>query len=231
MSVRPTGPVPARIMIVGEAPGEMEVSRGEPFVGASGMELGKMLQEAGILRSACFLTNVCRIRPPANDIGAFVAQRKADITPQHGILRDKYCLPPVFEGLELLKREIEMVKPNVIIALGNLAAWALTGQWGVMSWRGSTLQCDLDLALDYKPKVVISHHPAMVLRQWSWRQIVVNDLRRAAAHSKFREFTRPDYRFVVRPDFQTVVSHLDQIKQILDAERARKENHPGITSA
>ena len=58
MQIRPTGPCPAKIMLVGEAPGEREVAEGQPFVGFSGQELSKMLQEAGIMRSECFITNV-----------------------------------------------------------------------------------------------------------------------------------------------------------------------------
>jgi len=134
-------------MIVGEAPGEREVAEGQPFVGFSGQELSKMLQE-GIMRSECFITNVVRIRPPGNDINAFIAQRKSDISAQHIMMRDKFVLPAVRDGFELLKREIEMCQPNVIIAFGNVALWALTGQWGITSWRGSVMECDLELALD-----------------------------------------------------------------------------------
>ena len=135
MQIRPTGPCPAKIMIVGEAPGEREVAEGQPFVGFSGQEMSKMLQEAGIMRSECFITNVVRVRPPGNDINAFIAQRKSDISAQHIMLRDKFVLPAVRDGFELLKREIEMCQPNVIIAFGNVALWALTGQWGITSWR------------------------------------------------------------------------------------------------
>ena len=140
MDIRPSGPCPATIMLVGEAPGEQEVAQGAPFVGASGQELSRMLQEAGIMRSACFITNVVRIRPPGNDINAFIAQRKSDITGQHLMLRDKFVLPAVRDGFELLKREIEMCRPNVITAFGNVSLWALTGQWGITSWRGSVME-------------------------------------------------------------------------------------------
>lgn len=213
MQIRPTGPCPAKIMIVGEAPGEREVDEGQPFVGSSGQEMSKMLQEAGIMRSECFITNVVRIRPPGNDINAFIAQRKSDISAQHIMMRDKFVLPAVRDGFELLKREIEMCQPNVIIAFGNVALWALTGQWGVTSWRGSVMECDLELALDYKPKVVPTYHPASILRQWSWRQIAIHDLRRAASQSKFREVIRPDYKFVIRPDYSTVLTILHQLYQ------------------
>ena len=213
MQIRPTGPCPAKIMIVGEAPGEREVAEGQPFVGFSGQEMSKMLQEAGIMRSECFITNVVRVRPPSNDINAFIAQRKSDISAQHIMLRDKFVLPAVRDGFELLKREIEMCQPNVIIAFGNVALWALTGQWGITSWRGSVMECDLEMALDYKPKVVPAYHPASILRQWSWRQIAIHDLRRAASQSKFRELYRPNYNHVIRPDYSTAVTVLHQLYQ------------------
>ena len=63
MQIRPTGPAPAKVMIVGEAPGDQEVRESAPFVGASGQELSRMLMEAGIHRSQCFVTNVIRIKP------------------------------------------------------------------------------------------------------------------------------------------------------------------------
>jgi len=217
MQVRPTGPAPAKIMIVGEAPGEREVHEGIPFVGYAGQELSKMLAEAGINRNECFLTNVCRVRPPGNDIGAFVALRKSDITPQHGIIRDKYVMPAVWEGIEALTREIEMVRPNVIIAFGNLASWALTGNWGIMSWRGSVLECDLKTSLDYKPKVVPAYHPAAVMRQWSWRQIVVHDLRRAKTQAGFPGIIRPDYQFITRPTFEQAEYYLHQLLSLVEA--------------
>lgn len=211
--VQPTGPSPARIMIVGEAPGEQDVRANAPFSGFSGTELTKMLAEAGIQRGGCFVTNVVRIPAPGGNIESFIAMRKGDVTDQHGIFRDKHCLPPVFEGTQLLKREIELCRPHVIIALGNVAMWALTGKWGIMSWRGSVLQTDLDLALDYKPKVIPTYSPAMVQRQWSWRPIVVMDMQRVAREAKTREYVKPAYRFTVRPDFQIALTVLDQLYQ------------------
>jgi len=213
MQIRPTGPCPARIMIVGEAPGEQEVQKGEPFVGSSGMELNNMLKEAGIMRSECFITNVIRIRPPANNLDNFIAKNKKAITGQHLLIRDKFVLPCVRDGLEMLKREIEMCRPNIIIALGNVSLWALTGEWGITSWRGSVMQCDLPLSLDYQPKVLPTYHPAAILRQWSWRQIAVLDLRRVKSQSIFPEVIRPDYKFVIRPDYDTVMIVLNQLYQ------------------
>lgn len=208
MQIRPTGPAPAKIMIVGEAPGYQEVRESAPFVGASGQELSRMLMEAGIHRSQCFVTNVIRIKPPGGDITAFIAEKKKQVTPQHALIRDKYCLPPVWEGISLLEREIEMVRPNLIIALVNVAMWALTGKWGVTSWRGSLLECDLKLALDYPVKVIPTYSPTTIMRQWSWRQILVHDLRRCKTQAESNVITRPDYQFIIRPDYPTALNYL-----------------------
>lgn len=211
MTIRPAGPCPARIMLVGEFPGESEVAKGEPFVGYAGMELSKMLQEAGIMRSECFITLACRVRPPGNDLETFIATKKSAITQQHGIWRDKFVMPAIRDGAELLKREIEMCQPTVIIAFGNLAMWMLTGQWGITSWRGSIMQTDLPLALGYKPKVIPTYSPSAVMRQWSWRQIMIHDLRRAKGEAVKRELYTPNYNFVIRPDYSTVLTILSQL--------------------
>lgn len=215
MDVNPTGPVPARIMIVGECPGEQEVLKGMPFVGSAGQELSRMLQEAGIVRSQCFITNVIRTRPPGNDPTIHIAMKKSEITDKHTLLHDKFILPPLRDGIELLKREIELVQPNVIIALGNVAMWALTGKWGVTSWRGSTMECLFKF--QKSPAVIPTYHPSLIMRQWSWRQVMVHDLRRAAKQSLLDRITPMDYSFVTRPDYPTVLTILSQLHSQLTA--------------
>ncbi len=208
--VMPSGPLPARIMIVGEAPGSEEERIGSPFVGASGNELTRMLSEAGILRSECFITNVIRIRPPNNDLGTFIAFKKKDITPHHIRLRDKMVLRCVAEGYDLLLKEIGMCDPHVIIALGNCALWALTGRWGITEWRGSTMGSDVAIRGDgTRYKVVAAYHPAAVLRQWAWRPTLVHDLRRAKRESSQRPLNAPQYAFAIRPSYGDVLSFLE----------------------
>src|SRR5690606_8349775 len=104
-----------RIMVVGEAWGESEERAQEPFVGVSGAELNRMLQEAGILRTECYVTNLVNARPPGNDLSAWIPTRKKEITSKHILLRDKMVLPHVKEGYDRLLREIAMVQPTVII--------------------------------------------------------------------------------------------------------------------
>ena len=203
--VRPSGPIPAQVMIVGEAPGFEEEARGEPFVGASGHELTKMLHEAGISRSECFITNVCRERPPANDITHFIAKAKKDRTSDHIQLRDKWVKRPVVDGYNLLLQEISLVKPGLIITLGNTPLWALTGIWGITKWRGSMLRADSSGI-----RLIPTYHPAAVLRQWDWRAIAVHDLRRAAKY-RFADYPVPPWNFLVRPSYGDTLRTLDNL--------------------
>ena len=197
------GPVPARVMIVGEAYGAEEELRGEPFLGASGQELNRMLTEAGLARAQCFTTNVVNARPPKNDLSAWIAGTKKEITPAHIPVRDKWVLPIVDAGIHSLEREIALVKPNIIIALGNTALWALTGEWGIMKWRGSILFHSSGT------KVIPTYHPAAVLRQWEWRAIAVNDLRRAERHSHEWEDHPPEKFYEIAPSYDTAYQRLD----------------------
>src|SRR4051812_43991317 len=98
-------------MIVGEAPGATEDQSGVPFSGPSGQLLFEMLAEAGVKRSEVYVTNVVKYKPPFNDL-----RRLTDTG--HSI----------DEGLPQLWDEIYAIKPNCILALGNLALHALTGK-------------------------------------------------------------------------------------------------------
>lgn len=202
MRVKGDGPIPSRIMLVGEAPGENEEREGRPFVGASGMELNRMLHEVDIMRSECYCTNVCKVRPPNNQISAFVARTKKEITPAHTLMRDRYVTKEVTEGYVELLTEIEMVQPNIIVTFGNLSMWALTGNWAILKWRGSLLESQ-------GRKLIPTIHPASILREWSNRAIVLNDLRRVKRHMVSKTYDNiPTWNFIIRPSFETTLKTL-----------------------
>lgn len=215
--VPPSGPIPAKIMIVGEAPGAEEEIKGQPFVGMSGKELDRMLGEAGISRGECFVTNLCRERPPNNDINFFIAKAKNAVTPQHHPLHDKMVLPPILEGYQLLLKEIEMVQPVVIVTLGNVPLWALTRNWGITRWRGSILP----YSTKWPCAVVPTFHPAAVLRQWDWRSIAVNDFRRVARIRDKGIPSTPNWQFITKPTFTTVFAVLNSLLDMADSQKLR----------
>lgn len=200
-------------MIVGEAPGVDEERAGRPFVGVSGMELDRMLHEAGLLRSECFVTNVCRVRPFQNDIDHFVSRKRAAPAADWTNVNGVWLHPHAAAGFAALRKEIELCQPTVIVALGNLSLWALTSKWGVTDWRGSLLPC----TLAPKTLVVPTYHPAAVLRQWSWRPYVISDLKRVRSLCT-DGVVWPNYRFIIAPQFQQVLDWCHLVKSNLNRE-------------
>ena len=206
--VPPKGPVPARVAIIGEAPGEQEIYKREPFAGS--FELDKLLHEAGFLRSECFVTNVFKTRPPKDDIRSFFDRRAKCPGPGWSKYRDSWLLDSVASQLDLLDREIEECRPDLVIAFGNMPLWFLTGKWGVTDWRGSTMTPSGRSFV-----VVPTYHPTAILRQYSWRPYVLTDLKRA--HGVLRSgLVVPRYNFILRPQFDQVLSHLAAFQRMLE---------------
>ena len=203
MRIRGEGPAPTRIMLVGEFPSEQDERAGVAFSGSTGQELNRMLHEAGIMRSECYTTHVCKVRPPSNDISNFIAIRKKDVSTTHIFLRGRYVTKEIAQGYAELLQEIELVQPNLIIAFGNLAMWALTREWGILKWRGSQLSTETGI------QVIPTLTPSAVIRQWELRALILSDLRRAKRHLTSRSYTnKPTWNFIVRPTFDHAVATL-----------------------
>lgn len=100
------GPIDAKVMIIGEAPGAEEERTGRPFIGRSGRLLTEILSAAGLDRSKMFVTSVIKCRPPKNR-----QPYKQEILA---------CLP-------FLVRQLEAVCPKVVLTVGNVSMQALTG--------------------------------------------------------------------------------------------------------
>jgi len=201
------GPLDAKIMIVGEAYGAAEHIAQRPFVGDSGKELDRMLHDAGIAREECYVTNCVNARPPGNNIDEFFADKK------HTVPK-----PILQEGLDALQRDIITIKPNIVICLGNVPLWALTGNRGITSWRGSTLAATSTF---HGVKTLPTYHPAAVLRQWDWRFVAVHDLRRAKRESESPVLQIPPYDFLVRPSYNDTIAVLDDLLARCEKEVTR----------
>lgn len=212
--MQPSGPLDARVMIVGEAPGYHEEQQGVPFVGPSGHLLNSLLHDAGLQRSQCFVTNVCRVRPPKNAIEEFFVPTKRM---PHGegwtSFMGGWAKAPVVDGHKALMAEIDAVKPKVIIALGNLALRALTGNWGILKWRGS------ELPGPHGSVIVPTIHPALILREWSYKALAAHDLRRAARWQHLGYVEPPPMSFKVRPSFEDVTSRLNTLLEECEHDR------------
>jgi uracil-DNA glycosylase family 4 len=141
------GPCPADVMIVGEAPGFNEDRQGEPFVGPAGKLLDTLLARIGLSRAEVYITNVLKCRPPQN----------RDPMPDEA----EACTP-------YLKRQLELIKPKVVLILGRHALeQLLPGQGSISRIHGS-------LVLRGDVAWVPLYHPAAALHNGS----LVTDLER-----------------------------------------------------
>lgn len=189
----------SRICIIGESWGAEEEKERIPFVGTSGYLLTKMLEEAGINRADCFLTNVINARPENNKVEAFCGDKKTAIQGWPALIKGKYLRTEFAPELERLGDELTEVNPNLIICLGNTAMWALCGKTAISKARGTTSISSHTVA---GFKVLPTYHPAAVSRQWELRPITVIDLVKAKRESEFPEIRRPKREIWIEPAIQ-----------------------------
>ena len=149
----------ARIMMIGEAPGEQEVLLGRPFVGKAGKNLDDFLELSGLDRRALYITNTVKFRPSRISAAGRTVNR-----------------PPSWEeiqlGLPWLLKEIELIEPEIIVTLGNVPLKALLGkdqtigqchgQW--IHWKGT--------------RVYPLYHPASVIYNPALKEVYRSDVMR-----------------------------------------------------
>lgn len=207
------------IMLVGEAWGQQEEEEGRPFVGTSGYILNQMLAQIGIKRDDCYVTNVFNLRPRGNDIITLCGP-KAEGIPGYPILqKSKYVRREFQNELDRLYSEIERESPNIIIALGGTASWALLRSTGIKQIRGAVAVVHPSIAerCGRVIKVLPTYHPAAVARQWNLRPIVLNDLDKARRESATPEYTRPSRQIWIKPTIEDLQTF--EKLHILPAER------------
>lgn len=195
MQVFGEGPLSSKIYLVGEAPGSNEERTGRPFCGGAGQVLDGILYDAGIKRDEIYVDNVIQSRPKSNDFGVFY--------------KDKSKRAPTAELLEAHSRINNLIiehKPNIVVALGNEALYALSGQKGITKLRGSILGC-------HGVKLIPALHPAMVMRQYEFKPVSVLDFKRIKEQSQFPEFPHPyNDTLIINPTFEQTITCLNSLK-------------------
>jgi DNA polymerase len=146
-----TGNPNADLMFIGEAPGRDEDLQGQPFVGRAGQLLTDIIKAMKLSRDDVYIANVIKCRPPENR------------NPEPDEL--EACRP-------FIRRQIELIKPKVIVTLGKFALQSLTGKaHAVSAARGQWTEYD-------GIKVMPTYHPAYLLRTPSAKKDVWNDMKK-----------------------------------------------------
>lgn len=190
------------LAIVGEAPGNDEVRYGKPFVGASGKLLNKILLIAGINRNDCFITNSVLCRPEPH--------RTPSTT-------EVMCC------VGRLYKELETVRPRLILALGRIAAKAVLGSCqSIEVVRGTISYSDR-----LQTYVLVTYHPAHVLRNPKLYSILVSDIEKAAQFIKSGKVETHDisiqYEVIETPEqLKSLLSSIERVERIaVDVESGK----------
>jgi len=147
----------ARILMVGEAPGEQETQQGRPFVGKAGKNLDEFLALSGLDRRALYITNTVKFRPTRiSDAGRIVNR------------------PPTREEIKLsspwLMREIRLIEPEIIVTLGNVPLKALAGAEATIgAYHGRWIEWE-------GARIYPLYHPASVIYNPSLRPVYREDV-------------------------------------------------------
>lgn len=142
----------ARVLILGEAPGDEEDRQGRPFVGRAGQLLDRMFGAIGLARDAVdseravYITNVLNWRPPGN----------RDPLPEEMAL-----------ALPFLRRHIELVDPDLIVLMGNIACQAALGRRGILRLRGTWVEAFGRPALPMTHPAYLLRNPAAKREAWA----------------------------------------------------------------
>lgn len=232
----------ANITLVGEAWGENEAKTGQAFCGASGLELLKMLGEAGVieltpadfdymnkfwslgdpfqldmawrLHPEVYRTNVFNIRPPGNKVEWFTGGKAEALRGYPVFAKGKYIRAEFAPELTRLGDELIEQNPNLIICLGNTPLWALGGQTGISKARGTTR---LSTHTVSGFKILGTYHPAAVLRQWELRPTTVMDLIKAGREQGYGDIRRPKREVWIEPSIEDIERFINE--RIIGCER------------
>ena len=144
----------AKIMLIGEGPGQNEDQEGLPFVGRAGALLDKMLSSINLDRKNVYITNVVNYRPPQN------RRPKEDEIKRY---------------LPYLKKHIEIINPKILVLLGSTALNALIGDQDVISKvRGKWIEQKFGAC---KTSTIVTFHPAFLMRQPAQKKMTWIDLK------------------------------------------------------
>lgn len=197
----------SKIVLLGEAWGREEAAVRQPFTGATGRELNRLLEETGFIpagscrrispnyarfdyrlrnrifeEAGLYPTNVLNLHPPGNNMDLVCGPRHGNLP---SLRAGKYLKPEFMGELDRLAVELDREKPNLIIGLGATACWFCIGTGSITKRRG---------AISKSPygKFLPTFHPAYLFRgAWDQRVVVKFDLLKARREAEFPDVRRP----------------------------------------
>lgn len=205
--ITPSGPSNARMMIVAECVSYRDLQSNTIL---NDREFDRMLVEAGVDRNSCFVTAFIRGQIQGQNFDLQVAPSIKARTPDHLPLHNKFVRKSLFPFLEALERDIDLVHPKIVLLLGNGPLFALTGKWGIKSWRSSII--DYTSPGGHKCKLIPTYTPSFVQSVWKERNTVIFDIKKAWNHAiSDLPLEAPEYNFLIEPSFPETARVLGEL--------------------
>lgn len=185
-----------KVGFLGDIPTKDDLEAGIPFTGSAGQLLQQVMNNAGLIRSMCFLGNACQ----------FVTTDGQRFFTPHG---SEYA-----ESRKQLTADLLTFRPNVMVLLGQKAfAAAGFGDKKVSDWRGSVLQCSEVGNPLFGMKCIPTYHPSEVIRMWEWLPLFTFDIMRAAKHGGDPLLNLPERNITVAHHVGDVVMLLRRYRE------------------
>jgi uracil-DNA glycosylase len=185
-----------KLCFVGDFPTKKDIEFGFPFESAYGELLFKMMIDAKLVPRECALTNVFLDAMPGGRINGICTKKKEATERAKQLGWESYHLPAVgqalyvdpYRSLELhrLRSELLAFNPNLVVALGPTALWALCGSPKIGKYRGTILESSLVPGL----KVLPTYHPRTVQAEYAKKVVVIADLIKARSEREFPEIKK-----------------------------------------
>ena len=194
----PDGGFAKEVRLVGEALGKEEARTGKHFQGLAGWQLGMILARAGLSRDDVFVENVIHCQPPDNKLS-----------------HQPWEFPAINHCRPLLDASIDTMHPKVIVALGNIPMRRLTGQLGIMRYRGSVLDGPRNIP------VIPTFHPSFLLPRRKekssakWTGPVISDMRKAIRLAR-DGFTRRVPKYLLDPQPAQALQFVEEYERTPD---------------
>ncbi len=157
-----TGCITPVIMLIGEAPGKEEAASGVPFVGKAGKTLTNLLEMIGVSRNEIFISNTVKYRPWTKT--------------EHGYKNRTPSKAEIEEGLSLLKQEIELVEPKILVTLGNTPLYAVCRILGFQFEKIGIMHGKIYSNADGSMQLYPAYHPASCIYNRSLIQTLEKDM-------------------------------------------------------
>ena len=190
-----------KLLVVGEFLSQKDDDLGGPFRDGNGKAFKAMMRQAGIEPREVQFTNVFLKTSPNNTMSGFCGPKAKGVKHLKPVAKGKYLLPEHMAEVELLWRKVNEFKPNLVLAVGDLAMWALTSENNIESARGRISKGHAGIP---GRKVLPIYSGRQMMFDYTQRPIVLADMHKAAREMEFPELRRPQRFIHIQPSIEDI---------------------------